>query len=106
MAEVERAEIGHEGAELHDQRLVEAVPLVERLPRLERGVDRQVEVGGTAGQARQEEHEHDQPDQGEQAVERASAQIGAHQGRASSAERRPSDPKRAGRARRRAQSLK
>ena len=78
VAEVALGEPDEEIAELHDERLVEAVALVELLALLDRGVDRQIEVGRAAGQPGEEEDEDDQPDQGEQAVQRAADDEGAH----------------------------
>jgi hypothetical protein len=78
VAEVARGEPDQEVAELRHQGLVEAVPPVELLALLDGSVDRQVEVGRAAGEAGEEEDQHDEPDQGEEAVQPATHDEGAH----------------------------
>ena len=77
-AEIARAEIGEEAAELHDQRIVEPVFRPELLPGLDRGVDGKIEIGRIAGKPGEEEHGHDQPGEGYQALQRAPCDEAPH----------------------------
>ena len=77
-AEIAGGEVAEEAAELHDQRIAEAVLVAELLPGLDRGVDRQIEIGGIAGQPGEEEDGDDQPRERYQALQRALRYEAAH----------------------------
>ena len=74
-AEIEAGEIREEPAELLQQRVVEAVLLGELGARLERGIERQIEVGRIAGQPREEEDQDDQPGERDEARQRPPGEI-------------------------------
>ena len=61
--------------ELHQQRIGEAMPLGELGARLERGVQRQIQVGRIPGPPREKEDENDQTQKRDQAVQTASGEI-------------------------------
>ena len=77
-AEIAGGEVAEEAAELHDQGIAEAVLVAELLPGLDRGVDRQIEIGGIAGQPGEEEDGDDQPRERYQALQRALRYEAAH----------------------------
>ena len=56
-------DIDEKAAELLDQGIIEAMPLAEVVTRLDRSVERQVEVRGITRQPRKEEDEDDEDDE-------------------------------------------
>ena len=68
-------EIGEKPPELHEQRIGEPVLLRKLGARLERGIERQIEIGRIARQPGEEEDEYDQAQQRDQAVQGTSGEI-------------------------------
>ncbi len=78
LAEVELHDLREIVPELHEDRIVEAVLRRERLPHLRGGAEREVEVGGVAGEAGQEEDAEDHEQQRNGAGEDAVPEEGEH----------------------------